>query len=58
MLSEKAHSLRRAVSFGLENGKRNVIADLDVLDELFREIQRLEKAKLDEWRKANDPHRT
>lgn len=35
-MPEKAASLRRAVEHGVLNGKRNMIVDLDVLDELFR----------------------
>ena len=35
-LREKANGLRRAVQYGVENGKKNIIADLDVLTALFR----------------------
>jgi hypothetical protein len=35
-LQDKAQSLRNAVSFGKENGKLNLIVDLDLLDEIFR----------------------
>lgn len=35
-LLSKAQSLRNAVAFGKENGKRNLIVDLDLLDEIFR----------------------
>jgi hypothetical protein len=35
-LREKANGLRRAVQYGVENGKKNIIVDLDVLTALFR----------------------
>ena len=35
-LREKANGLRRAVQYGVANGKKNIIADLDVLTALFR----------------------
>lgn len=34
-LKSRLESLRRAVAFGVQNGKKNVIADLDVLAALF-----------------------
>ena len=32
---ERADSLRRAVRYGLDNGKTNMIAELDILDALL-----------------------
>lgn len=36
ILKDKVDGLRRAVAFGKENGKRNLIVDLDLLDEILR----------------------
>lgn len=35
-IRERGESLRRAVSFGLQSGKQNMIVELDLLDEIFR----------------------
>lgn len=38
MLSEKAESYRNAVEYGLANAKKTLIIDLDVLKELYHEV--------------------
>jgi hypothetical protein len=36
-------SLRRAVAFGIENGKKNLVVDIDVLESLFSDPADLSK---------------
>lgn len=41
MIEEKIASLERAVRYGLENGKRSVIVDLDVLSVILSDSRQL-----------------
>lgn len=43
-ITEKLDGLRRAVGYGMANGKRNMIVDIDRLVELFAQNEELRKA--------------
>lgn len=49
-MSDKIFGLRRAVEFGLQNGKSNMIVELDVLREVIASLDRTETyARMMNW---------
>ncbi len=56
-MNEKTESLQRAVDFGLANGKKNMIVDLETLFLVFEEVGLLRQALLPFAAAASRPGR-